>query len=319
MIHNQHCNIYIASCEENGGIYRCRIHKDGIPYIESFAPMDKPMYMTISDGKMYVLLRAPFQNSSDSGLIIYDIGSDGNLTNPSEIYSTKGEVACHLAVDHGDVFCTNYISGSIVKMWDKVVSHSGKGVNPYRQQSPHPHFVCLTPDKKYICVTDLGVDKVLVYNKDLTLKSIVNIPDGSGPRHLVFHENGRNAFCVNELTSTVTVMSYRDGTFEVEETVRALPPTDCESTAAAIRCRDNMVFVSNRGHNSISFLEFCDDSLTLKKTVPSYGQDPRDFWIENDLIISANEKSNHVSFVSMRNDCLLNNLNIKKPVCVVVN
>ena len=78
--------------------------------------------------------------------------------------STKGIVACHLAESDGSIYCVNYLSGSVIKMPDTVDTHSGHGINPKRQDAPHTHYVCESPDGKYIFVTDLGIDKIFVYN-----------------------------------------------------------------------------------------------------------------------------------------------------------
>jgi len=277
------------------------------------------MYMTIANGKMYVLLRAPFENA-ESGLIAYDIGTDGHLQDPSAVLSTKGEVACHLTADGEDLYAVNYISGSVIKMPDRLVTHSGKSIHAERQASPHTHFVSLTPDGQYLCVTDLGVDQIFIYHKDMTLVSSVHIPAGHGPRHLAFHEDGIHVFCANELASTVSLLEYTDGTLRLVDTVPALPENfNGESTAAAIRCVGNKVYVSNRGHDSISVLELSKGHLELKKTIPTQGQSPRDFLIHRDCIIAANEQSDVVTLISLDEERLVEKIDIKSPLCVVTH
>lgn len=49
MIHNQHYNIYIASCDKNGGIYHFDLDETGKLEKIGFTPMDRPMYMVIKD------------------------------------------------------------------------------------------------------------------------------------------------------------------------------------------------------------------------------------------------------------------------------
>ena len=39
---------------------------------------------------------------------------------------------------------------------------------------------------------------------------------GSGPRHFVFHPNGKLAFVINELASTVTSLAYRRAAWKAE-------------------------------------------------------------------------------------------------------
>ena len=319
MTHRAPFDLYIASCEKDGGVYQYRIAEWEEPKLIGFTPMDRPMYMTIANGKMYVLLRAPFENA-ESGLIAYDIGTDGHLQAPGAILSTKGEVACHLTADGEDLYAVNYISGSVIKMPDRLVTHSGKSIHAERQASPHTHFVSLTPDGQYLCVTDLGVDQIFIYHKDMTLAASVHIPAGHGPRHLAFHEDGTHVFCANELASTVSLLEYTGGTLTLIDTVPLLPENfNGESTAAAIRCVGNTVYVSNRGHDSISVLEFSKGHLELKKTIPTQGQSPRDFLICHDCIIAANERSHAVTLISLDEERLVGKIDIRSPLCVVTH
>ncbi|MBQ9131916.1 MAG: lactonase family protein [Clostridia bacterium] len=318
MTHKAPFDLYVASCEKGGGIYQYRISEQEEPKLVGFTPMDRPMYMTVANERMYVLLRAPFENA-ESGLISYDIDAEGQLQNPTKILSTKGEVACHLTVDGKDVYAVNYISGSVIKMPDRLVTHTGKGVHAERQTSPHTHYVSPTPDGRYLCVTDLGTDKIFVYGKDLTLLSAVDIPSGHGPRHLAFHKDGIHVFCANELASTLSVLEYENGTLKLVDTVSALPKDfHGNSTSAAIRCVGNTVYVSNRGHDSVTVLDFSSGHVVFKKTISTHGRSPRDFLIHDGLVIAANELSHKVTLISLEKEHTVGTLEVPSPVCVTV-
>ena len=310
-------NIYIASCDPKGGVYQYRIDGNGVWQSVGFTPMDRPMYLAAHENTMYVILRAPFDNDH-SGLITYETDADGRLRNPSAIASTKGIVACHHAIVDGCVYGVNYLSGNVIKMPDTVAEHHGSSVHPTRQTAPHTHFVCAAPDDAHLLVTDLGLDKIFVYDKDLNSVSDVDLPQGHGPRHLALHKDGKTVFCVNELRSTVSILEYEAGHLHLRDTVSVLP-ADCtvESTAAAIRCIGDRVYVSNRGHDSVSVLRFCDGQLSLEKTVPTYGQGPRDIWVEGDWLIATNEVGNNVCCVSLSDGCLLSEIRMKSPLCVL--
>ena len=47
-----------------------------------------------------------------------------------------------------------------------MVQHTGKSVNPDRQEGSHPHCVTLDPANRFAFVCDLGLDKVLIYRFD---------------------------------------------------------------------------------------------------------------------------------------------------------
>jgi len=316
MTHKPLCNLYIASCTKDGGIWQYRQKLSSWEPV-SFTPVDRPMYMTISDRKMYVLLRAPF-DSHESGLITYAIAPDGSLQNPSSVQSTHGEVACHLCADENTVYAVNYISGSVIRMPDKLVVHTGSSIHPSRQTSPHTHYVNFTPDGRYLTVTDLGTDQICLYDRELSLQSAVHLPAGHGPRHLTFHEDGCHAFCVNELTSTVSLLLYENGKMQLLDTVQILPDGYTgESTSAAIRCDGNTVYTSNRGHDSVSVLDFEKGHLRLRTTIPTYGKCPRDFCIFDHKIIAANENDNTVCIISAITGDLLAQFPVSSPICVL--
>lgn len=311
-------NIYIASCDKNGGLYKYEMNDSGMLEFKNKTDMSLPMYMVEEDNKMYVLLRQPDEDSNESGLIVYDIDSGGDLINASEITMTKGVVACHLAVDNGVVYCVNYLSGNVVKLPDTVVTHSGKGPHITRQTEPHTHFVCVTHDG-YVLATDLGIDSIFTYTKDLKFVAQAKVPSGHGARHLAFSEDKKYLYAVNELASTVSVFKYNDGHLELLDTYDALPSDFAgESIAAAIRVRGNTVYVSNRGHDSIAVFKADGEKLKFEKFIMCGGKEPRDFNIFGDILISTNQGSDNVTVIDLRSDKIIQTIaGIKEPLCVI--
>lgn len=315
-------NIYIASCVKGGGIYHYTLSENNVLDFCEKTTLDEPMYMIIRNEKMYILLRQPDEKTNFSGELSIDIDGTGKLFAPSRIIFTKGAVACHLEVSDDNIYAVNYVSGSVIKLPDTLVTHSGHGLHKVRQAAPHTHFVHVSPDGKYILVTDLGLDKIFVYNKDLKLVSEVSVPSGHGPRHLAFSSDGKIVYCVNELGSSVSIFSYSDGELKLQNTISALPKDfSGDNTSAAIRIKDNYLYVSNRGHNSISVFEIKDSyNIVLKECVDCGGNSPRDFNIIDDVLICTNEKSDNVTVFKLNNYIpeiiSESELNIPSPLCV---
>lgn len=309
-------DVYVASCVEAGGIYHYKMSAGELHFVDC-TKLDKPMYMVVEKRKMYIVLRAPFKDN-ESGVIIYDIDENGSLINPSEIISTRGEVACHIAVHEGNIYCANYISGSAILLPDTLVQHRGVGIHPQRQEGPHVHYVGLTPDKKFICVTDLGLDTIFVYQLDMTLHTSVKVPEGHGVRHLVFSEDGKYLFAANELRSTVAAFRYDNGEFTFLDYCSCLPETySGESTASAIRIQDGLIYVSNRGHDSVAILQFQDEKLELIRCISSGGRTPRDFEITEKFLMCANQNSDTVTVINMNSeDAMTSIVDIKMPICI---
>lgn len=315
-------NIYIASCVKGGGIYHYTLSENNVLDFCEKTTLDEPMYMIIRNEKMYILLRQPDEKTNFSGELSIDIDGTGKLFAPSRIISTKGVVACHLEVSDDNIYAVNYVSGSVIKLPDTLVTHSGHGLHKVRQAAPHTHFIHVSPDGKYILVTDLGLDKIFVYDKDLKFVSEVSVPSGHGPRHLAFSSDGKIVYCVNELGSSVSIFSYSDGELKLQNTISALPKDfSGDNISAAIRIKDNYLYVSNRGHNSISVFEIKDSyNIVLKECVDCGGNSPRDFNIIDDVLICTNEKSDNVTVFKLNNYIpeiiSESELNIPSPLCV---
>ena len=316
---NKPFDIYVASCTKDGGIYRYLIDGNNVT-LKDVVKMDRPMFLAKHNDKMYVALRET-ESNGHSGVVSYDINTDGSLSNCTFVGSTEGDCGCHLTANDDGVYVVNYISGSVCKVKEKLVTHEGKGPNEKRQASAHTHFVCTTPDNKYMLVTDLGLDRIYVYDKILNEVSYASVPAGHGARHLVFSDDGKILYCANELESTVSSFSYDDGKLELKNTVNALPDDfNGENTAAAIRIKDNMLYMSNRGHDSISCFEIDGYKLTLKDIVPCGGKHPRDFNIFGNLLVCTNMHSNDITFFEIDGTSLKlldMKAEVEAPLCVI--
>lgn len=320
-------NVYIASCVENGGIYRYSLDNYGQLKFVDKLNADRVMYMTIHEDTLYAVLKEPLPHLKESGLVSLTIREDGSLDPNSSIISTGGEEACHLAVSvpENDVFCANYTSGSVFKSDGTLVTHSGNGPDKLRQEAPHTHCTVFTPDDKYLCVVDLGIDSIILYDKELKPVSRCSLVPGSGPRHLVFSTSGKVAFCVNELSNTVSVLEYSDGKLIYVDSFTTLPEGySGESYAAAIRISGNgkYLYTSNRGHDSISCFEIGDRTVKLFDIVLCGGKWPRDFDITPDgkWLVCTNERSNSVTTFSIDENGRLKNtgfsIELQSPLCV---
>ena len=311
-------NMYIASGEEEGGIYLCTLSDDGEITVREKTELDRPMFLARENDKMFVLLRAP-EGEKNSALASFDIKEDGSLCNMSALYDTHGVVACHLTVDSGDVYVVNYLSGNVVKMPDTIDTHEGKGPNEKRQEMPHTHFVTVTPDN-FVAVTDLGTDSVYFYDRDLKFKFRLLVPAGYGARHLAFSENKKYLYVANELVSSVSVFSYDGENSKYLATYKAAPDDfEGNNLGSAIRVHGGRVYMSNRGHDSIAVFESDGGKLALSGYIKT-GRTPRDFNIFADLLVCLNMDSDSAEVFSLEGDKaekLSEIKGIKAPLCVI--
>jgi 6-phosphogluconolactonase len=184
-------------------------------------------------------------------------------------------------------------------------------VNPQRQREPHAHGIYLDAPNRFAFVPDLGLDRIMIYRFDPAAHSLgaidppafAAVKPGAGPRHFAFHPNGRFAYVINELDSTITAFTYdaARGTLAEAQTVPTLPADfKGRSTTAEIAVHANGKFIygSNRGHDSIAV--FAVDALTGKLTCiqhePTQGKTPRNFALDptGAFLLAANQDSDNV-------------------------
>jgi 6-phosphogluconolactonase len=135
---------------------------------------------------------------------------------------------------------------------------------------------------------DLGTDRLWIYRLDFQRGKLipaeppwVQLPPGTGPRHLSFHPHKRFAYTINEPTSTVTFLRVdgRSGALIPEQTISTLPigyDEDNQGGEVQIEQAGQFLYATNRGHNSIAIFEIdqVNGRLTLIGHQSTYGRGP---------------------------------------------
>jgi 6-phosphogluconolactonase len=210
---------------------------------------------------------------------------------------------CHLVLDKAgrNLIVANYASGSVTvvpvaadgRLGEPTssVQHEGSSIHPQRQQGPHAHCVTLDPENKFAFICDLGLDKILAYRFDAASGKITPADPaftatkpGAGPRHMAFRPDGKFAYLINEMNSTVTVFAYDAATGALQEiqTTSALPPDHQgrnSSSEIDVHPSGRWLYVSNRGHDSVVLFDIdpTHGTLTYKAAQSSAGKTPRHF------------------------------------------
>lgn len=236
--------------------------------------------------------------------------------------ASHGGAPCHLVVDQSGKFVlvANYSTGSIALLpiqddgslasASDVVQHAGSSVNPQRQQGPHAHSINLDRANRFALVCDLGLDKILTYRLDAATAKLVphdtpwaEARAGAGPRHLDVHPNGRYAYVINELDSTIDAFAYdaAAGTLRCVQSLSTLP----EDFSGRSHCADvhvhpngRFVYGSNRGHNSIAVfaIDAASGQLTAMGHTSTQGKTPRNFTLDptGQFLLAANQDSDTI-------------------------
>jgi 6-phosphogluconolactonase len=195
-----------------------------------------------------------------------------------------------------------------------VVQHSGEpGPHPNQSQA-RAHQCPFDRSRRWIAVPDLGLDRVYVYRLDSETGKLsandppfVQVERGRGPRHISFHPNGRFAYVINELNSTMTAFSWdsASGVLQELQTLTTLPDgwTGRQwSAQVVVHPSGKFVYGSNRGSggDSDDIVIFRIDErtgmMTLAGHVGTQGQVPRNFNIDptGRLLICAHQDTPNV-------------------------
>src|SRR5262245_10766388 len=277
----------------------------------------------------------------------FSIGTGGSLTVLNQ-QPSRGSAPCHLVVDRAgkNLLLANYGGGSVAafpigtdgRLGESAsfIQHSGSSVNPQRQKEPHAHSINLDAANRFAVAADLGLDKVLVYRFDSAKGTLspneppsTSVKAGSGPRHFAFHPNGRSAYVINELASTVTAFQYdaAKGVLKELHTLTTLPKDFSGTSHTAevqVHPSGKFLYGSNRGHDSIAvFAIEGNGTLRYVENTPTGGSTPRNFGISPDgkYLLAANQKSDNVVVFridpkSGRLTSTGNTLEVPSPVCV---
>ena len=318
---------------------------------ELAATVKSPSFLALTPNKKFLLSANESGTPENTGgaISLFSIDPDTGRLKLLNQQPSRGDGPCHLSVspDGTTVLTANYGSGSVTSFLlqpdgmlmpaASTVQHEGRSTVKGRQEGPHAHSATFSPDGKFALVADLGVDRVFSYRVVPNISTLepaqspsVALKSGSGPRHFAFHPNGKVAYVINELNSTISTLTYdaATGALQAAHTTGTLP-TDFSgqnSTAhVAVHPSGKWVYGSNRGHDSIArfivdpqtgWLRFAEATPTGGKTPRNFSLDPTGRWL-----LAANQGSNTVTVFKVKPDTgeltpTNKALTVGRPVCV---
>ena len=336
---------------EREGIYRATLDTSTgrLTQPKLAAEIGAPEFLALHpNGKrLYAASRLP---NREGGVAAFDISDDTTSLRLLNAVPTGGGQSCHVAVDRSGhcLFSAQYGGGNVSALplapdgkiipQPTVIRHTGSGPNQKRQEGPHPHFVGTNPENHFLFVPDLGSDQVVIYKLDpkkcgLQPQGAGRCPPGSGPRHLVFHPNGRFAYVVNEMAITVTAFRFDPaaGTLKEIQTIESLSEKDKKlaSTAAEIYIHPSgrFLYASTRNDDTITAFEVDPQSgrLTFIERESIRGSHPRSFNLDpsGKWLLAAGRDSNTISVFRIDENTgrlIFNNqvVNSPSPICIVM-
>lgn len=350
--------VYIGTYAKEGelSIFQCRLNgtTGQITKVSGYKGGANPSFLTLAPDRkcLYAVNEVAQFNGSNTGAVsAFEVdGKTGRLTLLNQ-QATGGGAPCYITLDKSNKFIlvANYMGGNVsifpLQPGGKLGNlrtkqqHEGNGPNAKRQEKPHAHCIVPAPDNKFVFAVDLGIDKVKSYKLDTKQGVLIPNPDGdftaqpgAGPRHLTFHPNGKFAFLINELNSSISVLAYNstNGSFSQTQAIPTIPAgLTQDNYCADIHVSPNGKFLygSNRGHDSLAVFAINTESgnLTLIEHVSTQGKWPRNFGFDpsGNILLVANQNTNNI--VTYRADSETGKLTptghsvaIPSPVCLQV-
>jgi 6-phosphogluconolactonase len=339
---------------QEGGIYFCRLQLiTGEMIIRgNISGIDNPSFLSMDASNQYLIAVNEVSeiNGNPGGSVSsFKIDPENGSLTFINMQSTLGESPCHITIDRTGKFIliANYSGGNIIVfpiLQDcmigknvEFIQHKGKSIIPDRQENPHPHSIILSPDNRYAFVPDLGLDKILIYRFDQKTGKLrssdipyISLKPGAGPRHFTFNRDGKFAYVINELDSTVTAFRYypEKGKLKEIQTITTLPGDFTGISYCAdihIHPNNHFLYGSNRGHNSISTFSIdpSKGKLKLKGFTETLGDFPRNFAIDpsGQYLLAANQRSDNIFSFRIKPETgeltpTGYKIEIPKPVCI---
>jgi len=318
---------YIAS--SNGkGIYVYELNQDTgeITYLSEIEGIDSPGFITIDQSKRYLYATSEVWGWQEGTLSAYAIDPATGALSYINKQPTLGSITAYASVDKTNryVLVANYWAGKSAVVFPRrddgglaparfSVEHSepGAGVDPARQDKSHAHCIQTDPNNRFVLIADLGIDKIMVYQLNAETGALVpndppfvKLSPGAGPRHFVFHPNGKFVYVIQELSSSISALTFdgASGKMEVIQTVPTLPDgVDHDSSHCSdiqITKSGKFLYGANRGHDSLVIYAVDENTgrLTYVGHQSTGGKIPRNFAIDpsDTFVLAANQDSDTI-------------------------
>ncbi len=310
----------------------------------SVAPISNPSNMAVAHSGKFLY------SIEDEGIASFSIDENGDLTKINQAW-IGGMRGCYVEIDSLDryLFIAGFHDGKVTMMRlneDGSIAgiadgifHQGIGKSSVEKRMD-PRITCtkLTPDEKFLCVVDWGLNQIKIYEVDyergkLQLFDIIRCPLNTAPRRIRFSKDGKFAYILEEATNIVESFTYEliDGkpVFEKFSYQSILQKDDPLASSSALEFSPDgkNLYVSLDGANEVVCLAVAEDgSLSIESIAQISGDYPKSIGLlpDNKTLVSLNHDSNEIRTFTVDHEkktILMKNPPIKvdKPNSIVIH
>jgi len=329
------------------GLSVCSFDGNEITILNSIA-VENASYIALSENRKNVYVVN--ENHTEEDKVTAFIFDDQNkqLTCINSVPS-NGADPCYLSLSRTGAmaFVSNYSGGSLSVLNIDQLTGGVSNIQTLIHEVPkinsgilrsHIHSAITSPDGKFLLVADLGLDSIMVYKFDENnireplisdFHSLIKFSTGTGPRHILFSNDGCLLYVVGELDGSVHVLSWDSGQLSIIQSLKLMSEDyDERNSAADIQITPNgdFLYVSNRGdaNQIIAFkIDKAFGTLRIIDRFSTGGIGPRNFAIDSDgkFMLVAHQNSHDVRVFQINNITGSINdvglvLKINSPVCI---
>jgi 6-phosphogluconolactonase len=312
---------YTDGSNKGISVYRFNAETGDITYLSAITGIANPSYLCLAGNGRFVYAVNENSPEEPGGVSAFSFEPE---TGKLQLINRQVTDAapCYVSVDTAlkHAFVANYAGGvlTVFPISDdgallpvvQTVRHEGSGPDEDRQEKPHVHAAVLSPDENHLLFTDLGTDRVFIYQNKPNHQpplhpadpSFISVMPGHGPRHIAFTPDGRFMYLITEMGGVIYAYACND-----------LPPSHLQTISLAadgfkgemggsdlqISPDGRFLYAANRGDaNEIVVFSVNAETgqLSFVERKPSMGESPRYLALDptGNYLLVANQNSHNI-------------------------
>lgn len=299
-----------TSGHDSKGIYVLKFDRKTakLTVLQTVTDKRNPNFLAVDPSRKYlyaICSEGLTPDDKTGSVLTFSIDGQTGLIKKIGQQSTEGRGPAHVSVDPKGRFAyvANYgqgnfaiypigADGSLGKA-KQIVQYEGHGFDTALQKAPFVHSVIPSADGKFIYVSSLGLDRIMIYRVSDTGNFLPAQPPfasstpGAGPRHFTIHPNGRFAWSAEEIGSSVAAYDRdpESGALTPKERFKMVPAEHQGNTSGAdihLSPDGKFLYASIRDLDRIAV--YSADRRTGKLTAvaleDTHGDHPRNFCVD---------------------------------------
>lgn len=280
-----------------------------------------PSYLTLSPNGKYLYACTDTKTPNAGSVSSFEFNPENKTLTFLNKQSSGGENPVYLSVHKSGKWLVNgnYTEGSVsvhpildngkIDSIAQNFQYTDGSVNKERQTKSHVHSTVFSPQNNYLFLPDLGADKIRCYGFDASQKQPLvetKVPFTktdleAGPRHFTFHPNEKWGYCIEEMSGSISVYRYENGTLTQIQRINTHPDkitSGFESSDIHISPDGKFLYATNRGNENNIAIFSIDQNGLLKNIgyLSTLGKHPRIFALDESgkFLVATNVNSGNI-------------------------